>query len=212
MFSYFFKQQSLPETPPEQLPRSPSFPDDNRAGSYRVPVFNTETINGWDDDASKTIQNWFDTCKEYRWRYQYILDQNYKFAGQLNTISIVFSSLLSIFSGIKLWQQDNLFQNASNVVMLVSNTVIAGVTTLSKKYIDDSRNEKIRTFVENTDKFLGNIHAQVMVAPVYRTDSHHFIQTHIAYYTDLMTNCPNLSTTELTLAKKKYQIYLNNLK
>jgi hypothetical protein len=96
--------------------------------------------------------------------------------------------------------------------MLVSNSVIAGITTLSKKYIDDSRNEKIRNFVESMDKFIGNIHSQATVAPIYRMDSFTFIQNHIAYYTDLMTNCPNLTTSELALAKKKYRTYLENLK
>ena len=196
---------------PVEIPRE-ELEAERRAVSYQVPHTFQNNQNGWDKDANDTIQNWFDICKEYRWRYQYILDRNYFLAGQFSTISIVFSSLLSVFSGIKLWQQNTSFQNASTVVMLVSNTIIAGITTLSKKYIDDSRNEKIKTFVENMDKFLGNLHAQVMVAPVYRVDSNYFIQNHIAYYTDLMTNCPNLTTSELALAKKKYRTYLENLK
>ena len=180
--------------------------------SSRLPIKTDTNENGWNHDANDTIDNWFQMCKEYRWRYQFILDENYRFAANLNTVSIIFSSILSIFSGIKLWQQYTVFENASNVVMLVSNSVIAGITTLSKKYIDDSRNEKIRNFVESMDKFIGNIHSQATVAPIYRMDSFTFIQQYTPEYTKLMTSCPNLSIKELTLAKEKYKVYLEKVK
>jgi hypothetical protein len=185
----------------------------NRPVSYRLPetpAFMNHD-NGWDNNANETIQSWFNTCKEFRWRYQFILDRNYWLAGQLNTISIVSSSLLSIFSGFKLWTTQSDFQSASNIIMLISNSFVAGVTTLSKKYIDDSRNEKIRNFIESMDKFIGNLHAQVTVAPIYRMQSYTFIQQNIAEYTRLMTNCPNLSTSELLMAKEKYGNYLKNI-
>jgi len=185
------------------------------AQSYRLPeIFNdgiNDQVNGWDSDANNTINNWFDVCKEYRWRYQFILDRNYYFANQLNSLSIIFSSVLSIFSGFKLWQNSLNFQTASNIVMLISNTVIAGITTLSKKYIDDSRNEKMRTFIENMDKFIGVIHSQAMVAPIYRMDSSQFIKSNISTYTDMMTTCPNLSLSEYILAKEKYKEYLEKM-
>jgi hypothetical protein len=205
-----------PEPFPISFPDSYGQPQSARmvGSSYQIPRMHgyNDGINGWDTNANETIQNWFDTCKEYRWRYQFILDRNYWFAGQLNTVSIVFSSILSIFSGIKLWQKKDIFQDASNVVMLVSNSVIAGITTLSKKYIDDSRNEKIRVFVEKMDKFIGSIHAQVSVAPIYRIESYLFINQHTPDYTQLMTNCPNLTTTELDIAKRRYREYLEKMK
>jgi len=183
--------------------------------TYRMPeIFNdglNDNVNGWDLDANKTINNWFDVSKEYRWRYQFILDRNYYFATQLNTVSIIFSSVLSIFSGFKLWQNSIDFQNASNIVMLISNTVIAGMTTLSKRYIDDSRNEKMRTFIESMDRFIGVIHSQAMVAPIYRMNSSEFIKSNISTYTDMMTTCPNLSLNEYTLAKKKYKEYISKI-
>ena len=182
--------------------------------TYRVPHMSgyNDGINGWDTSANETINNWFETCREYRWRYQFILDRNYRLAAQLNGASITFSSVLSIFSGFKLWKNEQTFQNVSNIVMLISNTLIAGITTLSKKYIDDSRNEKIKNFVECMDKFLGVIHSQVIVSPIYRVDSFLFIQQNISEYTSLMTNCPNLTTREYTLAKKSYGIFLQKLK
>ena len=185
------------------------------AETYRLPeMFNdgvNDNVNGWDSDANNTINNWFDVSKEYRWRYQFILDRNYYFAAQLNTVSIIFSSVLSIFSGFKLWQNSTSFQDASNIVMLISNTVIAGMTTLSKRYIDDSRNEKMRTFIESMDRFIGVIHSQAMVAPIYRMNSSEFIRTNISTYTDMMTACPNLTLNEYTLAKKKYKEYTSKI-
>ena len=41
-----------------------------------------EDINGWDTNATRTINNWFDTCRLYRWRYQFILDRNYNFKNK----------------------------------------------------------------------------------------------------------------------------------
>jgi hypothetical protein len=182
--------------------------------SYRLPEIPgyNEGINGWDNDANNTINNWFDVCKEYRWRYQFILDRNYQFATRLNTTSIIFSSILSIFSGFKLWQNSIDFQNVSNIVMLISNTIIAGITSLSKRYIDDSRNEKMRNFIENMDQFIGIIHSQAMVAPIYRIQSSQFIQMNISNYTNMMTACPNLSLSEYILAKKKYKEYTDKIK
>jgi len=174
-------------------------------------VGNNEGINGWDIAANDTINNWFEVSKEYRWRYQFVLDRNYYFSAQLHSLSIVFSSFLSIFSGFKLWQTSTDFQNASNIVMLISNTFIAGITALSKKYIDDSRNEKMRTFIESMDKFIGVIHSQAMVAPIYRIHSSEFIRLNISTYTDMMTACPNLSLSEYTLAKRKYKEFLSKM-
>ena len=183
------------------------------AVSYRLPQEPAQNygINGWDDSANRTINNWYDTCRLYRWRYQFILDRNYNFASRLNTASVVFSSVLSIFSGFKLWKNDLSFQNASNIVMLISNTCIAGITTLSKKYIDDSRNEKIRNYIENIDKFIGIVHSQAMIAPNYRLHSHDFINSNIETYTQLMTTCPNMSIAEYALAKQEYQIFLEKM-
>jgi hypothetical protein len=199
-------QVRRPSTEEEQRPRV-------LAETYRLPELpgHNEGINGWDEAANDTINNWFEVSKEYRWRYQFVLDRNYYFAAQLNSVSIIFSSFLSIFSGFKLWQTSSDFQNASNIVMLISNTFIAGITTLSKKYIDDSRNEKMRTFIESMDKFIGVIHSQAMVAPIYRIHSSEFIRTNISMYTDMMTTCPNLSLSEYTLAKKKYKEYITKI-
>jgi len=197
------EQDNRPSFDEEQLPRA-------ALESYRLPEMTgyNEGINGWDEAANETINNWFEVSKEYRWRYQFVLDRNYYFAAQLHSLSIIFSSFLSIFSGFKLWQTSTEFQNGSNIVMLISNTFIAGITTLSKKYVDDSRNEKMRTFIESMDKFIGVIHSQAMVAPIYRIHSSDFIKLNISTYTDMMTTCPNLSLAEYTLAKKKYKEYI----
>ena len=167
-----------------------------------------QIINGWDTDANKTIQNWFNCFKEYRWIYQYILDRNYKISTNLILLSVIGSSTLSVFSGFKMWISLTDFQNASNIIMLVSNIVIAGVTTMSKRYIDDSRNEKIRLFVEQCDKFIGIIYAQVSLAPIYRIPANIFFRDYCESYTNLMTSVPNLSIDEMELSKKNYLLYL----
>ena len=69
----------------------------------------------------------------------------------------------------------------------------------------------MRTFIENMDKFIGVIHSQAMVAPIYRMDSSQFIKSNISTYTDMMTTCPNLSLSEYILAKEKYKEYVEKM-
>jgi hypothetical protein len=123
-------------------------------------------------------------------------------------VSIVSSSTLGIFSGFKLWiQNDDTFKSSSDAIMLVSNFVIAAITTMSKRYIDDARNEKIKAYVTELDSFLGLICSQLTITPEYRMPAKKFYESYMKDYTKLMITMPNMSIKEMLKAKKQYNLY-----
>jgi nitrate reductase NapAB chaperone NapD len=167
-----------------------------------------DIVNGWDDDANSTLKNWYYAFEELSHSYQYILDRNYKISSNLSMISVISSSVLSIFSGFKLWiQDDKVFQYTSDIIMMVSNFAIAGVTTMAKRYIDDNRNEKIRIYIEEVDKFMNLVYAQYCNKPFLRMNAKDFFKNNNETYTRLMISCPNLSIREMELAKSHYKSY-----
>jgi hypothetical protein len=169
-------------------------------------------INGWDNDATLTIKNWYKIFKQQSFIYQWILDQNINMADKLTIVSIISSSALGIFSGFKLWiDQDMIFQTVSNIILMLFNFLIALITTLSKRYIDDKRNEKIRNYIEELDNFLGEISAQVLKSPVYRMNADEFFKLNNDKYTKLITSAPNLSISELNQGKSQYKNYIIHL-
>jgi len=165
-------------------------------------------INGWDLSAIQTLNNWYSTIKELSFSYQFILDRNYKISTSLSMVSVMSSSALSIFSGFKLWiQNDTTFQSSSDIFMMVSNFIVAAITTMSKRYIDDSRNEKMKIYISELDGFIGLICAQITITPEFRMPASKFFETNMKQYTKLMITMPNISIKEMKMAKNNYQSY-----
>lgn len=168
----------------------------------------SEIINDWDDDANSTLKNWYYMFEEMSHSYQYILDRNYKMASQLSMISVVSSSFLSIFAGFKLWlHNDAIFQTTSDITMMIANFAVAGVTTMAKRYIDDNRNEKIRIYIEDVDRFMNLVYAQYCLKPIFRVNAKDFFKNNNETYTKLMMSAPNLSISEMETAKTYYKKY-----
>jgi len=168
-------------------------------------------IKGWDKDAVETVQNWRILFKEYKYIYEWILERNYKISTNLNLISVVSSSMMGCFSAFKLWvQDDRTFQAASDIIMLFSNFLIAAITTSSKRYIDDNRNEKIRNYLEDVSKFLGTISAELIKSPEYRMEADEFIKSQQEIYSKLSINKPNVTISELTNFKNAYINFENS--
>ena len=169
--------------------------------------------NGWDDDAIKTLDNWYEAFLTQSFVYQFILDRNYKMSNKLNMISVIFSSLLGIFSAFKLWiANDSIFQTVSNILLMFSNFTVALITTQSKRFIDDKKNEQIRTYIEQVDTFLGHLAAQYLKSYVYRMDADEFFKTYNDEYTKIIISAPNLSLHEMELGHSNYVIYKENMK
>jgi hypothetical protein len=169
-------------------------------------------IMGWDNDANKTIKNWFMLFKEYRYRYQFIYDRNMRRASILSVLSAISSTILGILSAFKLWQDENsTFRVVSDITLMIFNFTIAVIIAISKRLLDDVKNEKIRKYIEEVDKFLGVISAQALKSPIYRMDAKMFFDENNSIYTKLFTDAPNLSLKELQLAKSKYAIYQRRL-
>ena len=173
-------------------------------------ISNSE-INGWDHDANKTIQNWFYLFREQSFVYQWVLDRNRRISDRLGTLSIISSSILGIFSAFKLWMDnDTLFQTVSNIILMFLNFGVALITSMSKRYIDNQKNETIRTYLEEVDNFWGEIAAQLLKSPIYRMNADKFFKLNNDKYTKLASCAPNLSLSDITEGKIKYQLYYAN--
>jgi hypothetical protein len=90
---------------------------------------------------------------------------------------------------------------------MLLNFGIAVVISISKRMLDDVRNEKIRKYIEEVDRFLGVIGAQALKTPTYRMDAKEFFDENNDTYTKLFSDAPNLSIRELRYVKQKYKIY-----
>jgi hypothetical protein len=166
-------------------------------------------INGWNESASKTISNWYNVFREYSYIYQYVLDTNQKMASRLNMISTISSSTLGIFSAFKLWMNDEQqFRVISDIILMMFNFGIAMLTTASKRYLDDARNEKIKMYIEEIDKFVGEISAQLLKMPEYRMNADEFLKKNNDTYTKLITQQPSLTIDELSEGKKLYKKFI----
>ena len=183
----------------------------NRSSMINSMTSKTHNENGWDDNATKTINNWYYTFKELSFVYQWVLDRNRKMSDRLATISVISSSALGIFSAFKLWiDNDALFQTISNIILMFLNFGVALITSLSKRYVDDQKNETIRTYIEEVDSFLGEIAAQVLKMPIYRMNAEKFFKSNNDKYTKLISSTPNLSLTDMSQGKAKYKMYYPN--
>jgi hypothetical protein len=88
---------------------------------------------------------------------------------------------------------------------MLSNFSIALITSYSKSYIDDKRNEIIRIYIDEVDGLLGEISAQVLKSPIYRVNADQFFKDHNYKYNKLITYIPNISIYELNEGKKEYE-------
>lgn len=174
-------------------------------------VSNTET-NSWDENANTTITNWYNMFRQQSFIYKSILDRNLKMSERLNTISVLSSSTLGVFAAFKMWQSsDDTFQLISNIVLMFFNFIIAFITSLSKSYLDDKRNDKLLEHIENIDKFLGEISAQLLKSPFYRMDANKFFKINNNKYTKLISSAPMLNINELQDGKEKYKEYIQHI-
>ncbi len=168
-----------------------------------------DNTNGWDHNANVTIKNWYKIFKQQSFIYQTILDKNLLISDRLSVVSIISSSILGIFSGFKIWiNNDKTFQVTSDIMLMFLNFTVALITSLSKRYIDDKRNEEIRAYIIEVDNFIGEISAQVLKTSMYRMPANKFFKLNNDKYTRLIATAPNMSITELTYGKQKYKNFI----
>ena len=166
--------------------------------------------NGWDNDTTNTITKWFMIFKKYSFIYQLVLDNNKSVANKLGITSIIFSSMLGIFSGFKLWVDNKSFEVYSNIVLMLLNFIVAFITAISKQYIDNNRNDIIKKYIEEVDIFRVEISAELLKPIAYRMHADDFLKLNNDKYTKLISLAPNLSLTEFKKGKKKYKNYLKH--
>ena len=169
-----------------------------------------EPINGWDNDAMKTITNWYDIFKQQSFMYQWILEKNLKISNKLIMASIIASSALGIFTSFKIWINKDSFNTASDLFIMLSNFSIALMTGYSKSYVDNRRNENIKHHIQEIDELFGEICAQLLKSPVYRMNANDFFKEHNNKFTKLMSSTPSMTIYELKQSKKEYEEFKKN--
>jgi len=167
--------------------------------------------NGWNNEANTTVNNWYELFKQQSFIYQWVIDRNKKISNKLLIASIISSSVLGVFSSFKLWMKDEKFDTAADLLLMLSNFSIALITSCSKSFIDDKRNETIQIYIEEVDELLGEISAQVLNSPIYRVNAADFFKDHNYKYTKLITYVPNITIYELNESKKVYEEFKKHL-
>ena len=167
--------------------------------------------NGWNEEANNTINNWYNLFKQQSFIYQWVLERNKKISDKLMFASIIVSSSLGIFSSFKLWVKDEKFTTISDILLMLSNFSVALITSYSKSYIDDKRNELIKIYIDEVDELLGEISGQILKSPVYRMNANDFFRDHNYKYNKLITSLPNISIYELNESVKEYEIFKKHL-
>ena len=176
----------------------------------RSDSFTQEPINGWDNDAMKTITNWYDIFKQQSFMYQWILEKNLKISNKLIMASIIASSALGIFTSFKIWINKDSFNTVSDLFLMLSNFSIALMTGYSKSYVDNRRNESIKHHIQEIDELFGEICAQLLKSPVYRMNANDFFKEHNNKFTKLMSSTPSMTIYELKQSKKEYELFKKN--
>ena len=203
----------VPDPPAPTQPIMMIPPPPNTTFPTKPPQLETESnvldkaeCNGWTPEDESMLNSWCETLKRTSFAYQYLIDKSYQISTRLSLISICSSSILSIFAGFKLWVQDNrVFQSTGDIVMLFSNFLIAAITTASKRYLDDQKNQKIKAYLEEADKFQAIVFTQMSMVPKYRMPAKDFFNKYKDIYTKIMTSMPNVSIKEITMAQQKYK-------
>lgn len=195
-----------------EKPDSPMLKENESMSNMMSPMLNKGTdINNWNDNANTTIKNWYKVLKQQRFVYQWVLDRNITISNNLNSMSIISSSMLGIFSAFKLWIENDMFQTVSNVMLMLFNFVIALITSLSKRYIDDKRNEEITQYIKKIDRFISKIAGQALKSPEYRMDANEFFHKYSDTYTKLLACNPMLSIQEVENGKHSYNDYVKHM-
>jgi hypothetical protein len=182
-------------------------PTDNKSNIELNRIPQNSIINGYDTKSVKMLENMKSNCHFLSFSYQFFLDRNFKFSTRLSIISMISSSMMSIFAGFKLWLgDDKSFQSYSDLTMLISNFLIAAITTASKNYIDDKRNDAIRNYLSTVDQFLGVLETQLTFDPKYRMHADEFMNKYKDTYGKILSEAPNASIKEIILAKQRYKL------
>ena len=138
------------------------------------------------------------------------MDKNKNISNILHVLSILLSSSLGIFSAFKLSFSNKDYATISDFILMFLNFINALITALSKKYIDEKRNEEIRKYILELDNFLGEIAAQVLKSLNYRINADEFFNINNDKYTKLITTAPNITLHEIQDARKKYKEYIKS--
>jgi hypothetical protein len=195
-----------------EKPDSPMLKENESMTNMMRPMLHIGTdTNNWNDNANTTIKNWYRVLKQQKFVYQWVLDRNITISNNLSSMSIISSSLLGIFSAFKLWIDNDMFQTVSNIMLMLFNFIIALITSLSKRYIDDKRNEEITQYIKKIDRFISKIAGQALKSPEYRMDANDFFSNNSDTYTKLLACNPILSIQEVEEGKKNFNDYIKHM-
>ena len=130
-------------------------------------------------------------------------------SNRLHIISVSLSTFLGIFTSLKIWMQSSQTSNlVIDIITALINFLIALITTISKKYIDDKINDSLRIYIHNIDNFLGEITSEYFKMKKYRTRANVFFLKTNSVFTNLLSKAPNISINDMKQGMIEYEKYL----
>ena len=110
-------------------------------------------IKTWDVETIKIIDSWLLKIAKLKIIYNYIADKSNKTSDRINLISTISSFILGLLSAFKLAFKDDIFSIVSDVILMIFNFSIAITAITAKKYLDNSRTDNIKIYLENLNDF-----------------------------------------------------------
>ena len=170
----------------------------------------TKIYNNWTDGNVKTVRSWKSSVSKASFIYQSILEKNKKLLNKLLVISLIFSTISTIVSGISstLLTVDN--QNYKwvafmfNVVLFILSGAVSILSGAIKIYKLDDLVSLISTYIEKLDSFYATISSELILHPSLRHDAISFIKKEDSSYLNMMLQSPDVYPSDYDEANQKY--------
>ena len=184
-------------------PRNPTYP----------PV-----INNWSDKNENVVKQWKIASVKSSFIYDTLLEHNKNRSENLSIVALCISALSSLFSVSQfgITNENSIVAIVFKILLVVCTiivTIIQGIIRI-KGY--DKVAEELTGYIQKMDNFIGKVSSQLLLPTSIREDAVEFIKKENKDYTDLMTNAPSISPSDLKNANQRYVEFVgdntNNIK
>lgn len=166
--------------------------------------------NNWNDESENIVNDWYRMLKQQSFIYQKILDYNIYISNIILIFIVILSSFLGFLSTFKIYFKTAEFEFTSDIILIISHTIIVILISISKIYNDETTNEKYRNHISELDELKAELSSQLLLSREDRQNKTEFFIKYSTYYNRLITKSPNLSIKEINYAKSIYLEYVNH--
>ena len=163
-------------------------------------------VKQWDRATLKVMKIWLSKIIKLKIIYKYIYEKSIKTSDRINLISTISSFVLGLLSAFKLAFKDDVFSIVSDVISIIFNFIIAITSVTAKKYLDNSRIDNIRVYLDDLNNFEKDLKHNINYQQINGED---FIEANLTKFNELVIdNRPEISLSEKNEAIKYHKKYI----